>query len=313
MKPFTNRTHSKAVPHTHASGTALPARPRPSPRRTCIGPLRMQPLHAPPCVTSTPPRRLYLSRSRRHPMYRRPPPSTRMTPSLDLASARIILSGPAPPPSADARVATRGLASPHRRQEQALFDNVGVDAVTLIFSNSENVLLPAPGSCTVVLQFTPHNCLKSLQTFMVKPASERGMTCPQFFAVDSFFLCAFLLFCHYEDSAANLTLLSLLLSPLNGVSVLTDDISTLTKPAPTSAAQLSSVRPSLGRSAVRRHSPIASERQSWSNVATARHRSRRTAPFSAASKSPTGIICGCHDQAHRGRHREAASCCRRRR
>lgn len=95
-----------------------------------------------------------------------------------------------------------------------------------------SVLLPLPGSCAIILQFTTLNCPKSesaLQTLMVKLASERGMSCLRFVAVNAFLPCAFLLFCHFEHNPSILTLLFFLNSLLNGVRFLTDDIIVFTK------------------------------------------------------------------------------------
>lgn len=81
----------------------------------------------------------------------------------------------------------------------------------------------------MVLQFTPHNCLKSegtLQSFMVKLASERGMFCPCFVAVNSFFPFSFLFFFHSKDDPSIITLFFLLSALLDGFRVLTDCIVT---------------------------------------------------------------------------------------
>lgn len=85
-----------------------------------------------------------------------PAPIVSSSPRLDLTSARILLAGPAPTPSADVDVAAAAASRRHRAQ--IFVDNVGADAGILICSRAENVLLPTPGSCAVILQLTAYNC-----------------------------------------------------------------------------------------------------------------------------------------------------------
>lgn len=64
---------------------------------------------------------------------------------------------------------------------------------------------------------------------MVKLCRERGMICPRFVAVDSFFPCAFLFLCYSKNNPTIPILLSLLNALLNGVRVLTEYIATFSK------------------------------------------------------------------------------------
>lgn len=101
---------------------------------------------------------------------------------------RVLLSGPAPPHSADASVPP--LTASRRRQAQVLVGNVDVNAGVLLCTRTGDFILPTPGSCAMILQFTVYNYPKSekaLQMFVEGLACEHGIIFPSFHAVYAFF------------------------------------------------------------------------------------------------------------------------------
>lgn len=168
-------------------------------------------------------------------------------------------------------------------------------------------------------QLTPHNCLKSekaLQTFMVNLATECDVIFPRFIAVNSFFPCAFLLFCHSENNSTILTLLSPLNSLLSGVRLLTKDIATLAEAHTDCRARACSARfvPESERSTERRSSLTAFKGDGSGST------SRRQ---SAAPKAPLlllrtrrrqqELMCGGNYQVHPRHRRKGPYLCRWRR
>ena len=149
---------------------------------------------------------------------------------FDLATARAILHGPAPPANADADV--RAEATSRRRLAQALVDTISVSVSVRLCRRTGKILPPTPASSAVILQFSTYNCPaseKALQMLMAGLARDHGIITPRFVAVDAFFPHAFLLFCKAEDNPIMLTLFSLLSRLLNGMRVLNGDIATLSK------------------------------------------------------------------------------------
>lgn len=66
-------------------------------------------------------------------------------------SARILLAGPAPPPSVDDGIAAAAVS--HFRQAQVPVDNAVADAGVLLCLRTGELLLPTPGSYAVVQKF----------------------------------------------------------------------------------------------------------------------------------------------------------------
>ena len=126
----------------------------------------------------------------------------------------------------------KAAASSRRRLAQVFVDNIGAGAGVLLCPHTGKVLLPTPGSCAVILQFSKNDCPvseKALQMLVAGVVRDHGIITPRFVAVDAFFPHAFLVFCRAEDNPTMLTLFSLLSHLLNGVRVLTSDIATLAK------------------------------------------------------------------------------------
>lgn len=224
-------THTRAALRSHPTGSTHPLRaPIPtteiSAQRAArnVASLRATAWHLDPYTSSVP-----VTFTLAQIIPPRPPQPTNKH-IIYLASTRILLSVPEPPPDSDASVASR--ASKRPQQAQTLVNAVGVKYSNRLFPLLGNILIPAPGSCAVILEFSLSNCPKSeadVQRLMGRQAIKRDMTSPRFIAVDSFFTWAFLLFCHAEDSPIILTLIFLLNSLYNGVQVLTEDITTLAK------------------------------------------------------------------------------------